>query len=436
VNIIIGHSNMDLDSIGALVLARRLFPDHRPVRSRFIHPAARNLYNLYRYHLDFMPAHELKDQAVEEIIIVDTRSSRQVEEYFAHIPDFSGRIEVFDHHAAAACDLPRARLHDGPYGATTTLLGLQYVELGMTLSPEDATIALAGIYADTGNFTHETVTAADFQVASFLLRHHASLRLVKTFLTPLKAKHQVALFYELLNTLSYKRIHGHSVLLGLCEMEKQASGLADIVDQVFGVENPDALFAVFAFKKEQSVLIVGRSQKEAIAVNKVLGHFHGGGHAGASSALLKNQVGSAAYEALERHLHDTLAPAATAEAIMSRRIAFIGENWTLKDASIFLEKMNHTGAPVVDTAGELVGIMTLRDIMKGRKAAQMHAPVKGYMTRKLVTAGTRATVREIEDLLFLHNIGHLPIVEEGKIVGIVTRSDYLSLVRGSAPGGD
>jgi tRNA nucleotidyltransferase (CCA-adding enzyme) len=81
---------------------------------------------------------------------------------------------------------------------------------------------------------------------------------------------------------------------------------------------------------------------------------------------------------------------------------------------------------VVEDDGTLVGFITLRDIMKGRRADQMHAPAKGYMTRKVIVADRSTTVREIEELLLSNNIGHLPILENGDIVGIVTRTDYLA----------
>ena len=69
--IIVGHSNIDLDCIGSMVLARYLYPEHRPVMSRLVHPSARNVVNLYQYHLDFLPSEELKGEEIESAVIVD-----------------------------------------------------------------------------------------------------------------------------------------------------------------------------------------------------------------------------------------------------------------------------------------------------------------------------------------------------------------------------
>ena len=53
-NIAFGHTNMDFDCLGSLILVKKLFPDFRLVKSKLVHPAARNLYNLYRDYFDFL----------------------------------------------------------------------------------------------------------------------------------------------------------------------------------------------------------------------------------------------------------------------------------------------------------------------------------------------------------------------------------------------
>jgi tRNA nucleotidyltransferase (CCA-adding enzyme) len=429
--IIIGHSNMDLDCFGSMVLARSLYPSYRLVSSHLIHPVARALYNLYQNHLDLLPGGELKNEAVEHVVVVDTRSRKRVEEYLRHLKPGKTRIDVYDHHPADSADIPGAVLHGFESGANTTLLGLEVIERGLTVGPEDATIALTGIYADTGNFSHENVAAEDFRVAAFLKAQGASLKLVRTFLKTLKEEYQMTLFHELLNRLVYREVRGHLIIFVYQELDKQAGGLAAVVEKIFEVENPDALFAVFAFKKEGNALIVARSQKEAIDVRAILARFGGGGHTQAASALLKKTPPAGVLRTLEETLDLTLQPAMRAEKLMTAAVALVRQEWSLKEASLFLERINHTGAPVVDEAGELCGFITLRDIMKGRKADLMHAPVKAYMTRRVITGLPETTMRELETLMFHNNIGHLPITagSEGaaarRVVGIVTRSDYL-----------
>jgi tRNA nucleotidyltransferase (CCA-adding enzyme) len=423
--IIVGHTNMDLDCIGSMVLARYLFPDHLPVRSHLVHPVARNLYNLYEKRLGFLQARELAGQSVEHMVVVDTRCRQRIAEYLEQLPAGEIQTVVFDHHQEDTSDIPGAVIRERAVGANTTLLGLELLHRNIAIAPEDATIALTGIYADTGNFTHENLQYADFQVAAFCLQSGAAVGLVRSFLKALKEDHQLSLFHDLLNHLSMRDFSGQQVLLGYLEMDRRSAGLAAVAETVFEVEDPDALFAVFSFQKEQHVLIVARSRSRELEVHRILEAFGGSGHATAASALLKQLDGRQVYRALEKHLASRVRPALTAAALMTRQPFTLSEEQSLLEASRQLEKIDHTGAPVTDSAGRLVGFMTLRDIMKGRRGQQMHAPVKAYMTRKVICAAPATPVREIEQLMFTHSIGHLPIVEEGRVVGILTRSDYL-----------
>jgi tRNA nucleotidyltransferase (CCA-adding enzyme) len=422
--IIVGHTNMDLDCLGSIAIARVLFPGARALRSRLIHPVARNLYNLYADHLDLGSVAELAGERVESIVVVDTRSMGRVKEFFPAADDLPP-IEVWDHHPADSSDIPGAVVHEAPVGANTTLLGMEGMKRGIRLCAEDATIALAGIYADTGNFTHENVSLADFEVAGWLKGQGASIVLVKSFLQTLQEESQVTLFHELLNRVTYQTVHGHLVVTTYMEMERQIGGLAAIVEKVFEVENPDAIFCVFFFGRENETLIIARSQQRSLDVARVLSVFRGGGHPQASSALLKGAAGKKSFHALQACLNTMLTDATNAAAIMSKEVVTLLDSWTLKDASLFLEKADRSGAPVVNAGGELCGYLSLRDIVKGGRGNPMSAPVRSHMVRKVVSGTPLMSLREIEGLFFSHTIFDLPIVEEGRIVGIVTREGYL-----------
>ncbi|TVR29186.1 MAG: CBS domain-containing protein [Spirochaetaceae bacterium] len=424
--IIVGHSNMDLDCLGSIVLARYLFPDHEPVKSRFIHPVARKVQNLYEHHINFLHPKELRNQPVERIVIVDTRTPARVKEYLDLISGNSYEVEIFDHHPADDLGFANAVVHELPCGANTSQIGLELMQRGVAVAAEHATIALSGIYADTGNFTHENVTKTDFDVAAYLLGCGASLKLVKSFLKPLAARHQITLFHDVLNQLNETTIHGHQVITCYREIKEESEGLSAVVEKVFEIEGPDVLFAVFHFCSKNRTLIIGRNQKSTIDLSRILKYFGGGGHPTAASATVKNQDGREVYRHLLERLDEMLAPAVTASQIMSHPVEVIQETASLLQASLKLEAIEHSGLPVVDAQGKLVGMITLRDIMKGRRTDQMKAPLKSYMSRNPITAAPTHTVRQIEELVFGNNIGHLPVVCGDRLVGIITRTDLLS----------
>ena len=423
--IIVGHSNMDLDCLGSIALARRLFPGARALRSRLIHPVARNLYNLYGEYLDLATIDEIEPGLVDDLVVVDTRSFARVREYLKEMPRIPEKVDVYDHHPADSSDIPGALIHEGCVGANTTLLGQEAIRQGIRLSAEEATIALTGIHADTGSFTHENVTLADFEVAGYLMAQGASMPLVKSFLQTLKDESQITLFHQILNRLTYQTLHGHQVVTTYMELERQTGGLAAVVEKVFEVENPDAIFSVFHFLKEHDTLIVARSQQRGIDLPRVLSAFGGGGHSQASSALLKNQPGRQTFHALQACLKVMLDEATTAAAVMTPQPAVIRDSWTVLDAALFLEKADLTGAPVVDGSGKLCGFLSLRDIMKCRASGLMRGPVRASMTRKVLSASPATTLREMENLFFAHTIFSLPIVDQGRLVGVVTRAAFL-----------
>ncbi len=429
-DILIGHGNMDLDCIGSLVLAKYLFPGYVPFRSGLIHPVARNVYNLYKDRLGFLDPSELKGQKIGHVVVVDTRAADKVEEFFRYFDPASCRIDVYDHHPKDGREIPGAVVHECRFGSNTAFLCLEMMRRGLLPDAEDATIALTGIYADTGNFLHENVCREDFEAASYLLERGAVLTLVKEFLVSLREAYQVTLFHEVLNSLSTRSIRGHKVHACYMETEDETQGIGAVVEKVFEVENCGLLFGFFYFKRKKKLLVIARNNSAEVNLNEILSGFGGGGHGRAASATVKTEDGRGLAEGILGFLDRALAPAATAEDIMSKDVRSLDPEKTLLDASLFLEETNHTGAPVIDDKGRVIGMLTLRDIMKGRKAGQMKGKVRQFMAKNVVTIPADTTVQDIDQVLFAKAIGHLPVIRNGELVGIVTRTDFLRHMRG------
>jgi len=95
---------------------------------------------------------------------------------------------------------------------------------------------------------------------------------------------------------------------------------------------------------------------------------------------------------------------------------------------------------VVDENGHLVGIVTLGDV---REASPSDATslsifelnyllarltVDKIMTRKVITVTPDTPIYEAARLMLEHKIGGLPVVENGRVVGIITESDIFKMV--------
>jgi tRNA nucleotidyltransferase (CCA-adding enzyme) len=171
--------------------------------------------------------------------------------------------------------------------------------------------------------------------------------------------------------------------------------------------------------------VIGRSQKKRINLHELFACYGGGGHQGAASINMIGREGQDFYDEFRLYLEKALLPATCVRDIMTTKVLTLKENDKLLNASIYMEEIDHNGLPVVNAEGKLCGFITLRDIMKARKASQMNAPVSAYMSRVVISAGPEMTMREVERLFYKHHIGHLPVVENGELTGIVTRRDFL-----------
>lgn len=97
---------------------------------------------------------------------------------------------------------------------------------------------------------------------------------------------------------------------------------------------------------------------------------------------------------------------------------------TLADAEALMNRYKISGVPITNDAGELVGILTNRDV---RFATNDARPVSDYMTSKdLITARLGTTLLEAQEILHLHRIEKLPLVDENyHLKGLITYKDIL-----------
>ena len=95
---------------------------------------------------------------------------------------------------------------------------------------------------------------------------------------------------------------------------------------------------------------------------------------------------------------------------------------TVGDAQMIVKKNKIGGIPIIDASNNLMGIVTNRDL---RFQKDNSMKLDDIMTKKLITAKLGISLDDAEKILKKYKIEKLPIVEKGKLVGLITYKDIL-----------
>ena len=103
----------------------------------------------------------------------------------------------------------------------------------------------------------------------------------------------------------------------------------------------------------------------------------------------------------------------------------VAPDTTVADAARKMTE-HHIGSLVVERGGKLVGIVTERDILNkvvtaGQNPAEVE--VRSIMTRDVVVIGPGRTVRQAMQIVTEKKLRHLPVVRDGKLVGMLSGGD-------------
>ena len=100
---------------------------------------------------------------------------------------------------------------------------------------------------------------------------------------------------------------------------------------------------------------------------------------------------------------------------------------TLTDIRRIKQDKNYSfnGFPILDENEHLVGLLTSRDI---KYATSPDAPVTEVMTRELITAPPETDLEQAYAIMHRNKIGKLPLVKDGKLVGLYSYSDVRTLI--------
>lgn len=418
--LIVTHEQPDFDALASLALARLLYPGSAATIQGALSRQLSAFLRLYKDELDLTPSDRVDVEAVTELVVVDTNDSGRIKPFDALV----GRVPVtlYDHHPQAAGNIAAARGISEPLGSTATLLTRELMATAITIPPAVATLALLGIHEDTGNLTFDQTTRDDYRAAAHLLTSGANLQLVRRFAHGALDADQTAFREALLANTELVHVAQRPVAAAAFEHPKYVAGVSGTVNDLLDLFAADA--AVAAVGMEGRTLVFARSGGRFDCAAALAAAVGGGGHPGAAFGR-SGATPAAALEATLAALAVNATPAVLAKDLMSSPVRSVTAETTVAEAADQLLLFGHNGMPVVDGAGHVVGIVSRRDLDRASRHGLSDSRVSGFMSRDVISATPTASLSELEALVLEHNIGRIPIVDGGRLVGIVTRTDLI-----------
>jgi tRNA nucleotidyltransferase (CCA-adding enzyme) len=434
-DLILCHQTADFDAVGAAVGLTRLKIGAKFVLTGGAHPAVRDFLALHRDEFSVIERRSVNPKQIRHLIVVDTQHRERLgkaAEWFDL--DHLSSIELYDHHLNINSDIPATFKQVEAVGATTTLIVEKLQQAKINLTSFEATVMALGIHVDTGSLTFDQSTARDAHALAWLMEQGANIKIIAEYIEPSLSPQLQQLLTEALEDLQVTKVQGYTIGSVLLITENFIPGLSNLVARLIDLTELNALLVGHHYtrnrgddqnQKEARLTIIGRSRIEQTNLHLLFNQYGGGGHSQAASVTLKGVDTKATLNQFLELLKQQIPHPLTARDLMSSPVRTILPHTTIEEAQRILFRYGHSGLSVVNKNGELVGIISRRDIDLALHHGFSHAPVKGYMTRNLKTISPETTLPEIEDLMVNYDVGRLPVLEADQLIGIVTRTDVL-----------
>ncbi len=421
--VVVTHHNADLDALASMVAATRIYGG-TPLRGRAINPMVQRYLALHKDAFPLVHHQRVDPTNVKRVIVVDVRDGRRLDEYTAML-EHADEVIVWDHHPASPHDIEADEIHVEPAGSCSTLLIERVIQDGVDLTAAEATLLMLGLYSDTGRLSFDTTTPRDVDAAAHLLRSGANLSVVARYLEEEFSAPQRVLLGDLLETTRETSYDAVEIATARASAPRFVRGASNVVQRVMKIMGHDAIFAVMHFTKDKRVQVIGRSRVPYVNVGELLRELGGGGHPGAAAATFKKTTPEEVVTRLEEVLAGTqLRPTRVRDSMTSPALT-ITHDASLFELDTMLANRRVRGVPVTRD-GELFGMISRRDIDAVRDKIDLSMPVSSTMTHEVVTIAPNEPLEDALELMTQKDIGRLPVMHEGRLVGVISRSDIIA----------
>jgi tRNA nucleotidyltransferase (CCA-adding enzyme) len=420
-DIITSHINADFDSLASMVAAKKLYP-----KAEIVFPGSQEK-KLRDFLEVFHPTtiKRIKDvdiSKVTRLIIVDTKLPGRIGPLAELLSNKNMKIHIYDHHPFSKGDIRGEVEVIEKVGATATIFAEMLKNKKLHPAPMEATILALGIYEETGCLLFPSTTERDLLAAAYLLKRGANLNIASSFLKMEMSMEEFDILNELVQSSKEFVIQGIRIKIGKASREQYLGDAAHLAHRMMDMEDIDAVIVLLSM--DGKILMVARSKVPELDVSKVMKEFGGGGHPTAASATIKEASLEVVEERLIDMLDSAVKPGKVAADIMTRPVISVQAGVPVKDAESMMTRYGVNVLPVLE--GETYAGLISREIVE---KALFHGFGKSraidFSTPDAIIVDPSAPIRMIETLMIEQNQRFMPVVEDGRIIGAITRTDLL-----------
>jgi tRNA nucleotidyltransferase (CCA-adding enzyme) len=420
-DIITSHINADFDSLASMVAAKKLYPGAQIVFPGSQEKKLRDFMEAF-HPVDIKRIKDIDLSKVIRLIMVDTKNPGRIGPFAELLSKKGIKIHVYDHHPFNKGDIRGEVEKIENVGATATIFTEMLKSRKVHPTPMEATILALGIYEETGYLLFPSTTERDLLAVSYLLRRGANLNIVSRFLKMELSMEELDILNELVQSSKEMVIGGIRIKVTKAFREGYLGDAAYLAHRMMDIEDIDAVVVLLGM--EGKILMVARSRVPELDVSNVMKEFGGGGHPTAASATIKEASLEILEDRLTEVIRNNVKPFKVASDVMTRPVISIKWDSSIKEAEAMMTRYGVNVLPIL-REDKYVGLISREIVEK----ALFHGFGKGksidFATTDATTVSPNAPIREVETLMIEQNQRFMPVVDDGRIIGAITRTDLL-----------
>jgi tRNA nucleotidyltransferase (CCA-adding enzyme) len=421
-HLITSHLNTDFDSLASMIAVQKLYPEAVICPPGAANRRVKDFLNHYGHLWKLQKPSKIPIDQVTLMIVVDTRSRSRIGPFAALAGRQDVEVHVYDHHPPTIDDIPADKVVYEAIGATVTLFVERLCKERTRISSEEATLFALGIYDDTGALTHATTTDRDIAAIGRLRQMDADMSMILARVEVSMPAQERKILDALMENSSEMYVNGAKIVSSWAESEEYVEGLAIFVQKLR--DYCDSHVTLVAVRCGKKTCLIARSAPNVLNVKDFLTPYGGSGHIQAGSATLLDRDPQDLLGELESKLSEAIAPLEKIEDVMTSPVMAVVPDALVGDAYRTMLRFGHQALPVVRD-GEVLGMMTRKDLDKAHLHGFDRALIRDFMTEGVISIPAGASVGEAHRLMATYSFERLPVLQQGRLVGIVTRADLV-----------